>query len=248
MTKISRYFRTYKNEVFRIVEGQHFIATRKLVDNDDEQHLLEVIIDKSKPKAPFKNTSGDLHFLLYTPFRYPPLKSGARFHSKIEQSIFYAAEDLKTSMAEVAFHRFLFTKHSEGKFKSMSVPYTNFIVNVKSEKALMLNKEPFSTDKEKISDPSSYKYSQKLGSEMRNAGVELFTYFSARAKNGINVGIFSTEAFASNKPISGKERHWSVYIDDEVVEFHSTHLLNNKEEIYIFKVADFFFDNQFPFP
>ena len=127
-------FASYSGEIYRIVEGQHFIATRKLVDSNEEQHILEEILDASKPPAPTSNKRGGLHYLLYTPFRYPPLKSGGRFHTLLEQSIFYGSEELKTSMAEVAYGRFLFMNHSEAQFAPMQVPDTHFRVQIKSEK------------------------------------------------------------------------------------------------------------------
>lgn len=243
---IKKYFHKYENEIYRLVEGQHFISTRKLVDSDAEQELLEDILDNSKPPAPTKNSKGNLHYLLYTPFRYPPLKTGGRFHTRIEQSIFYGSEELETSMAEIAFGRFLFMQNSEAELQPMNVPYTHFMVKVKSEKAVLLNKKPFDTDREKISSQSSYNYSQKLGQLMRNDGAELFTYFSARITDGINVGLFSVEAFTNNKPIAGRDKHWSVYITNDKVEFHRSHMKDNKKESHVFEISEFKIKNKFP--
>ena len=55
---------------WRVVESQHQVSTRKLVDSADEQALLEELIDGAKPPD---LTRGRLHYLLFTPFRYPPL-------------------------------------------------------------------------------------------------------------------------------------------------------------------------------
>ncbi len=244
--EIKKHFQKYENEIYRLVEGQYFISTRKLVDSDAEQELLESILDNSKPVAPTKNSKGNLHYLLYTPFRYPPLKTGGRFHTRIEQSIFYGSEELETSMAEIAFGRFLFMQNSDAKLEAMDVPYTHFMVKVKSAKSILLNKKPFDLEREKISHPSSYGYSQSLGKLMRDAGAELFTYFSARRKGGINVGLFSVEAFASNKPIAGRDKHWSVYITNDKVEFHRLHMKDNKKESHIFEMDLFKTKNKFP--
>ncbi|MCY0725978.1 RES family NAD+ phosphorylase, partial [Klebsiella pneumoniae] len=48
-----------------------------------------------------------LHYLLKTPFRYPPLRWGSRFGSVHEPSLFYAAQRLQTAMAEAAYYRFV---------------------------------------------------------------------------------------------------------------------------------------------
>lgn len=242
---IDLFFQKYENKIHRLVEGQQFISTRKLADSDEEQAELEKIIDHSKPSGPTKNTAGILHYLLSTPFRYPPLESGCRFHKRNEQSIFYGSEELKVAMAEVAYCRFLFMYNSETDLKPLPVPYTSFMVSVKSDRSVFLNKKPFCQYADKISDPLSYNYSQTLGLKMRNFGVELFTYFSCRVKNGVNVGLFSPEAFAENKPVMAQEKHWSVYISNKLVEFHSSNITGDKE-VHIFDIKDFFVENKFP--
>jgi hypothetical protein len=243
---LAEYFQSYENEIYRTVEGQYFISTRKLVDSDEEQRILEEVLDQSKPPVATTNSYGELHYLLYTPFRYPPLKAGGRFHTRIEQSIFYGSEGLRTSMAEVAYGRFLFAHHSEAKFKSMQVPYTHFLSKVKSNHSLLLTTTPFNVHRSHISHPASYAYSQLLGSAMRKSRTELFTYYSARSPGGVNVGLFSAEAFQSNKPIVGKEAHWSVYISAEVIEFTRAHLSDNQKESHVFRIKDFYVDGQFP--
>ena len=58
-------------EPWRVVEAQHQISTRKLVDTDEEQAILEDVLERHKPPAP---EAGRLHYLLFTSFRYPPLR------------------------------------------------------------------------------------------------------------------------------------------------------------------------------
>ena len=58
---------------WRVVEAQHQVSTRKLVDSIDEQAILEQLIETSKP---VDATAGRRHVLLATPFRYPPLRHG----------------------------------------------------------------------------------------------------------------------------------------------------------------------------
>jgi hypothetical protein len=68
--------RPLKLTPWRVVESQHQVSTRKLVDTLEEQALLEELIDSAKPRD---TTNGRLHYLLSTPFRYPPLPYGSRF-------------------------------------------------------------------------------------------------------------------------------------------------------------------------
>ena len=240
-----RNFTSYSGDIYRIVEGQHFIATRKLVDSDEEQRILEEILDASKPSAPTRNKRGELHYLLYTPCRYPPLKTGGRFHTRLEQSIFYGSEDLETSMAEVAYGRFLFMHHSEAEFTSMQVPYTHFMARVKSAKSILLHSAPFKEYREAISHPTSYAVSQNVGAAMRNAGAELFTYYSARNPEGANVGLFSVETFSSNRPVPGQDVHWEVFITSGSVEFKRAHLRDNQTEAHIFPLERFCLNGAF---
>lgn len=222
-----------------MVEGQHFIATRKLVDSDEEHALLEEEIERSKPSVSLRNSRGKLHYLLFTPFCYPPLLSGGRFHTFTEQSIFYGSEKMETALREVAYSRFVFLHHSAAKLQPMQVDYTHFVAKVRSSKAILLIEAPYKSKRKEISNPHSYRYSQPLGKKMREGGAELFTYFSARAADAVNVGLFTTEAFAQNTPVKNKEGHWSVYIAEKSVEFQRRHIIKNKGDSYIFKPKDF---------
>ena len=80
-------------EAHRMVEAQHRVATQKLVDDSAEQQILEELLERAKPPAPDDAPPG-MHYLLRTPFRYPPLRHGSRFGSRAERGIFYAARDL----------------------------------------------------------------------------------------------------------------------------------------------------------
>ena len=56
---------------YRLVENQEESATLGYVDTLDEQALLEELIDNIKPR--YLKGTGHLHYLLKTPFLYPPL-------------------------------------------------------------------------------------------------------------------------------------------------------------------------------
>jgi hypothetical protein len=223
------HFQHYKKEIYRLVEAQHIIATRKFVDSDEEQEMIENLLEASKPPVETKNSRGVLHQLLYTPFRYPPLREGARFHTFTERSIFYASEDVQTAMAEIAHRRFKFMRDTKAKLVPYSIPYMHFVAEVNSKRAVLLTHPPFKSLRAKISHPTSYAYAQSLGKALRAAGAVLFDYYSARRTQGINVGLFSTEAFAKNKPVQGKTKNWNVFEDNNKIEFKGSDVLGKKE-------------------
>jgi len=237
-------FRPLRGEIYRLVEGQHYISTRGLVDTPEEHELLEALLDDSKPIAPKENSHGPLHYLLFTPFRYPPLNSGGRFHTRAEQSVFYGAEELHTAMAEIAYHRFVFIRHSESDFAPMTVPYTHFMARLKTDRAIYLTQPPFETCRADISHPASYAFSQRYGSALRSAEADLFTFYSARKPDGTNVGVFSPEAFALNEPIKGTEKIWNLYISRDVIEFKSNSIFDR--QTFVFPIDYFHVDGTFP--
>ena len=94
--------RALRASPWRAVEAQHQVSTRKLVDSADEQALLEELIDRAKPPD---MTGGKTHYLLATPFRYPPLRHGSRFGTRHERGIWYGSETRAAVFAEVAYYR-----------------------------------------------------------------------------------------------------------------------------------------------
>jgi hypothetical protein len=213
------YFTSYEKTIYRTVEGQSASATRKLTDNVKQHEILEKMLERSKPVAPEENSRGKLRFLLFTPFRYPPLNDGGRFHRITEQSVFYGAEALQTSLAERAYRRFCAMQNTTAYLKESQIQETSFQVCVQSAKAILLTEEPFRVNAAQINDPTSHRYSQIIGTEMREAGAELFTYFSARNPQGINVGLFTPEAFSLNQPVKSSEIHWNLFVTPDKIEF-----------------------------
>ena len=68
----SSEIRALEARPWRAVAAQHLVATRKLVGSLAEQELLEDILETHKPPP----VAQGLHYLLATPFRYPPLAHG----------------------------------------------------------------------------------------------------------------------------------------------------------------------------
>lgn len=183
---------------WRAVEAQHQVATRKLVDTLEEQALLEELIEASKPADP---TGGVLHYLLATPFRYPPLRHGSRFGTRHERGIWYGSETHRAAFAEVAYYRFVFFDGTAADLGTLATQLTCFRTQVQTAHAVDLVGPPFDAHRGVIASRAEYRETQALGGAMRRAGVEAFRYPSARdAAGGVNVGVFAPAAFAAVKP------------------------------------------------
>lgn len=183
---------------WRVVEAQHQVSTRKLVDSTEEQILLEELIDRVKPPD---ITSGRLHYLLFTPFRYPPLLHGSRFGGRHERGIWYGSLELRSAFAEVSYYRFVFLEGTRADLGTVSTPLTAFTAGVRTVHGVDLTKPPFEAYRRVIASPTSYVETQQLGDAMRASSVEVFCYPSARdIENGTNVGVFVPAAFGRAKP------------------------------------------------
>jgi hypothetical protein len=192
-------------DAWRSVEAQHQVATRKLVDSDAEQQLLEELIDTVKPPA----VEGvRLHYLLSTPFRYPPLRYGSRFGTRHDRGIWYGSEAQSTLFAEVAYYRLLFLHGSSAELGVVETELTAFRAAIRSEQGIDLTIPPFSAHRSVLSSPTRYDATQELGRAMRNAGVEIVRYTSARdPEAGTNVALFSPAVFGRRQPRSLETWH-----------------------------------------
>jgi hypothetical protein len=225
-----------------VVEAQHLLSTRKLVDTAEEQMLLEEMIEQSKPPAV---GGAKLNYLLFTPFRYPPLPHGSRFGSRLEQGIWYGSEALPAAFAEVAYYRLLFLAETRADLGTITTPLTAFSVSARSNRAVDLTLQPFSVFRESISSAVDYAASQALGAAMRASGVQLIRYHSARdPRGGANVAVFSPLAFGSAKP--AQMQTWHCTANAERVEMAKRDHL--KRQTFSFERAEFLIDGVLPSP
>lgn len=202
---------------WRVVEAQHVNSTRKLVDSDDEQELLEALIDTVKPPRPKGLSESGLHYLLWTPFRHPPLKYGSRFGTRLEEGIWYGAESQRTAFSERAYYRLLFLEGTEASLGLLTQMLTVFQAQVKTARGTDLTEPPFDAHERLISSPASYEHSQPLGTALRAQQVEVIRFRSARdAQGGTNLGLF-VPAFASKQPMN--EQSWRCTATTDRVEF-----------------------------
>ena len=188
-----------------MVESQHQISTRKLVDSDAEQQLLEQMIDTAKP--PERAPRG-LHYLLFTPFRYPPLRHGSRFGRRHERGIWYGSETQRTAFAEVAYYRLLFLEGTAADLGLLQTELTAFRAAVRTSQGVDLTIPPFAEYADALASRVSYTETQAVGAAMRAAGVEAFRFVSARdEQGGVNVGVIAPAAFGRRAPRSVETWH-----------------------------------------
>lgn len=185
-------------EPWRVVEAQHRTSTRKLVATDAEQALLEELIESVKPPDP---TSGRLHYLLATPFRYPPLPHGSRFGSRHERGLWYGSETQAAAFAEVAYYRLLFLEGTAADLDGVETQLTAFRATVRAERGVDLAVGCFAGHRGAIASPTSYIATQALGADLRAANVDAFRYPSARDPDGgVNVAVLDPSAFGRRRP------------------------------------------------
>jgi hypothetical protein len=191
---------SYASSVCRMVETQEYAATTSLVDDLEEQAILEQILDGFKPN--YADNTENLHYLISTPFRYPPLRYGSRFGAITEPSYFYASETIETCLAEAAFYRFYLIDGTETPFpKMVQSEHSLFFVQVLSTSTVDLTQVTDTKTQKKLSDPASYLLTQQVGQYARKNGADLLRYFSARSqKQGINVAIDTHTVIQSEKP------------------------------------------------
>ena len=251
-----KVIRPIHGTLYRLVESQEQIATRQLVDTLEEQAVLEEMLDAVKP--PYPENMAHLHYLLKSPFRYPPLKWGSRFGRTFEPSIFYGGCSVDVTLAEYAYYRFIF-------WHSMQAPppkpimrsvHTLFSVDYKTQKGVQLQSAPFHQYHDVLRHPSNYSFAQSLGTVMRSQQVEVFEYCSARITQnkeksqnkklnitqGICVGLFTADAFCSNQP---KERQqWFCDISADEIIFKAV----ESSELIRLPLAQFLLDGVLPMP
>ncbi|REL27038.1 RES domain-containing protein [Thalassotalea euphylliae] len=207
---------SYRGVVYRIVETQEYAATSKIVDDLAEQHLLEQLLDDVKPG--YRPETAERHYLISTPFRYPPLNYGSRFGDTTMPSYFYGAEHVPTVLAECAFYRFVF-------LSDMAIPHQGtiqsqhsiFSVNVTSQRCCDLTRLSNQQHIEALRSPRSYQISQAVGKYLtghpseyasehstqhsnKRAKADVIRFFSARDTQGVNLAIATPDVITSKKP------------------------------------------------
>lgn len=225
-----------------MIESQSKIATRKLVDTDAEQAMLEHMIDTVKPPMPIGMTR--MHYLLSTPFRHPPLRWGSRFGTRTERGIWYGSMTLDTAFAEVAYYRYVFLAGTSAKLTPLTVELSAFRADVSTKKGVDLVRAPYEKDAAKIFSRTTYAHSQPLGAELRAAGCEAFLFTSARdKKKGTNVGLLEP-CFSKPSPFDLKT--YLCTTTDDWVEVSRKDVTIVDPDRYAFPRTQFLVGGAFP--
>ncbi len=222
-------FHKLEGQFLRVVESQFRNSTRKLVDSDAEQAVLEQAIDTAKNPVPAGFAS--LHYLLYTPFRHPPLRNGSRFGTRFERGIFYGAREIECALAEVAYYRFVFLEGTAAQLGKVETELTAFRFSIRAQRAIDLTAAPFARFEARISSKTDYARSQQLGRELRDAGAQAFLYVSARAESrGTNLGILEN-VFSAHGPTD--EKMWRCTASRDKVELRLQRLLEEARHVFL---------------
>jgi len=196
-----------------MVEAQHVVSTSKIVDTQAEQDLLEDILEEHKPPIP--EAALNLHYLLFSPFRYETLyPSGSRFRAVGDTGVFYAAETVHAAAAEAGYWRWRFMQDTSGLERLGPCPFTAFRVPIKADN-IDLREPPFASEAEKWQHPTDYSATQAIGKVARDAGIGTILYQSVRDPEGhFCVAVLTPLAFAAKKPDSATQT-WSLAISAE---------------------------------
>ena len=157
-----------RRRLWRAVEAQHIASTLRLVANVEEQLLLERLLDQSKPPLPPE--SGDLHYLLSTPFRYSsPI--GSRFRAPADSGIWYGAEAQRTACAELGFWRWRFLMDSDALQAIGPSPQTVFRAGIDG-RLVDLTRPPFKRSRPEWTHPDDYGPSQGFARVAQHAAID----------------------------------------------------------------------------
>jgi hypothetical protein len=188
-----------RRRLWRAVEAQHIASTLRLVGSAQEQAVLESILEASKPAIPPEAAS--LHYLLYTPFRYPS-PFGSRFRSPTDPGVWYGAEALRTACAELGFWRWRFLTESEGLETLGPAPQTVFRASIDTKSA-DLTRGAFRRDHAEWSHRTNYHATQTFAALAREAELGAIRYESVRdPEHGAAVAVLRAQAFSPKKPLA----------------------------------------------
>jgi hypothetical protein len=216
----------FDDSVERIVERQEDSATTRITDDLVEQQMLEEMLEGNKPGS----LSDRIHYLLGTPFRYPPLDYGSRFGTTRDRWIFYASLDSETCLRECGYYRFkLFFDMAEPPPKPVSCEHTMFTVDLAAERSVDLCAPAYAAFRDSLVSVESYALTHRVGQRARDASAQMLLYQSARGA-GRNVAVFEESVFASEP---GNQRLWISQVRADRVMFRS------KQGFFMFPVEDY---------
>lgn len=197
--------RPYERRVWRVVELQYAVSTRKIVDSNVEHEWLEMLVRMTEPDLP--RECWPLHDLLSWPFHSRPSSMGSRFRrAGVIPGVFYAAEESRTAVAEKAFYRLLFFAELPATpWPANPSGHTAFTAAVRTSRSLDLTQPPLDADKALWSHPVEYDPCQAVADTAREIGAEILRYESVRdPQGGSCVAILNVRPFRREPRLTGR--------------------------------------------
>jgi hypothetical protein len=206
---------------WRAVEAQHRVSTMSLVDSLAEQAELEALLETSKLPVPAPALG--LHWLLFTPFRYPTSRYGSRFRRPFEPGVFYSADEQRTACAELGYWRWRFLSDSPALTDISSVPQTLFQTSVDAL-AVDIRAQPFAQARDAFMTREDHSYCQAFAVVAREAALEAIVHASVRdPEAGRCIGVLAPRAFSRKEPIA--QETWMLSVTRERVVWQRSDVL-----------------------
>jgi len=233
---------SYTAMIWRMVEDQENVATLNIVDTMEEQALLEALLDGVKP--PYRDGTQGMHYLFKTAFRYPPLRHGSRFGTRLMPSYFYACEKTVTVLAETAYYRFVFMHDMEEAYeKEIDSSHTMFSATISAKRCLDLGSQEYQTCRMELTHPSQYQFTQQVGRwAVEERDAQVIRAESARLNGHYNLAIADPTVIRSSSP--KKVQSWLCRSNRQTVSFSS----RQEEGVTNFSFDDFCIDGRLPRP
>ncbi len=195
-----------------------------LVDSADEQLVLERLLDEGKPPVPAD--ARHLHFLLFTPFRYPPPPGGSRFRGELDPGVLYCADEVRTACAELGYWRWRHLLDSPAL--TAMPPNSQTVFRIKLATTVVdLRQPPFVTQRSQWTHPADYSRCQDFARTARAAAVGAIRYESVRDSLGAGCcAVLDPAAFARPEP--REQQTWLLSVFRERVVWQRSHVIGGE--------------------
>ncbi len=205
--------RTFKS--WRAVEAQHIVSTLRLTASDPvQQELLERILEENKPQLP--DAAHKLHYLLATPFRYPPSQHGSRFRLWSDTGVLYSASHRRTACAEMGYWRCRFLRDSPGLTTIPAAAQTLFQLGATGH-GLDLTQPPLKRWQALWTHLTSYTATQSLARQARALDKQWIAYQSVRdPESGLCYAVLNPNALRPRQPLARETWYLTVTPDTSI--------------------------------
>jgi len=196
-------------KAWRAVEAQHIVSPLRLTRNNPvEQERLERILEESKPPLP--PAAANLHYLLATPFRYPPSRYGSRFRAWPDPGVLYAATHRRTACAELGYWRWRFLTDSPSLNEIPAAAQTLFQLGI-AGRGIDLTLPPLEAWSPQWRNPQDYAATHAVARQARIARHQWIAYASVRdPQSGRCYAVLDPAALKPRQPIAQETWYLTV--------------------------------------